>query len=566
LFWQIIRRYKPGVAVAGLCGFFLNFLTFAGAVYMLLVYDSVLPSRNVATLFGLFVMLLAIYGFQFLFELIRGNALLGIANDLRDELSPLARHAMVNRALRSGKADGDGMQPVRDLDQIHAFLAGQGPGALMDLPWVLVFMVVLTLMHWSLGLTALVGSLVLVVIALISGKRTQGGSQALTQATGQRNAAMLTELRFAEGAVAMGMQDRLLERSSTHDGRYMEAQNLLARTVARFGGAGRIFRLFLQSMILTVGALLVIDGKASGGVIIASSVLAGRALAPVDMAIANWRPMVAATAGWERLSEIIAHWRKPPARSVTLNPPTGELALRDAWIAPPGSQKFVLGGVNIIIQPGQALALIGPSGAGKTSFAKAVLGIWPIARGEVRLEGATHDQWDAEVLGASLGYVAQNVELIDGSVGENIARFDPEATSDKIIAAARAASLHEFILTLPEGYDTRLNSGGAELSAGQRQRVGLARALYGDPWLLVLDEANSNLDAVGDEALASAIEGVKARKGIVVMITHRPATLAPATHIALLNDGRVADYGTRDEVLGRLQKAQQLPAKTVNTR
>lgn len=566
LFWQIVKRYKPGVAVAGLCGFFLNFLTFAGAIYMLLIYDSVLPSRNVATLFGLFVMLLAIYGFQFVFELIRGSALLGIANNLRDELSPLARHAMVNRSLRSGKADGDGMQPVRDLDQIHGYLAGQGPGALMDLPWVLVFMVVLAMLHWSLGLTALAGTLVLVVIAVISGRRTQEGSQAITQATGQRSAALLTELRFAEGAVAMGMQDRLIERSSLHDGRYMEAQNFLARTVARYGGAGRVFRLFLQSLILTVGALLVIDGKASGGVIIAASVLAGRALAPVDMTIANWRPMVGALAGWDRLNEIIGHWRKPSARSVSLDPPSGELALRDVWIAPPGTQKTVLGGVSLIIQPGQALALIGPSGAGKTSLAKVILGIWPAARGEVRLDGATHDQWDAETIGASFGYVPQTVDLIDGSVGENIARFDPEATSERIIAAARAASLHEFILTLPEGYDTRLNASGAELSAGQRQRIGLARALYNDPWLLVLDEANSNLDSVGDDALARAIDGVKKRKGIVVMITHRPATLAPATHIALLNEGRIADYGTRDEVLGRLQQAQQIPAKTVNTR
>lgn len=554
--------------MAGICGFFLNFLTFAGAVYMLLVYDSVLPSRNVATLFGLFAMLLAIYGFQFVFELIRGNAMLGIANNLRDELSPLARHAMVNRSLRSGKADGDGMQPIRDLDQIHGFLAGQGPGALMDLPWVLVFMIVLAMLHWSLGLTALAGTLVLVVIAVVSGRKTQDGTQAITQATGQRNVAMLTELRFAEGAVAMGMQERLLARSSTHDASYMDAQNFLAQTVARFGGAGRVFRLFLQSLILTVGALLVIEGKSSGGVIIASSVLAGRALAPIDMTIANWRPMVAALAGWDRLGEIIAHWRKPPARTVALDPPKGELALRDVWIAPPGTQKFVLGNVNMLIQPGQALALIGPSGAGKTSLAKAILGIWQVPRGEVRLDGATHDQWDAETLGACFGYVPQTVELIDGTVGENIARFDPEATSDKIIAAARAASLHEFILTLPDGYETRLNAAGAELSAGQRQRIGLARALYGDPWLLVLDEANSNLDAVGDEALARAIEGVKQRGGIVVMVTHRPATLAPATHIALLQEGRVADFGPRDEVLGRLQQAQQpqAPARTVNTK
>jgi ATP-binding cassette subfamily C protein len=256
------------------------------------------------------------------------------------------------------------------------------------------------------------------------------------------------------------------------------------------------------------------------------------------------------------MTDLLGQWRKPPSRSVELDAPTGQIVLRDVWIAPPGTQKMVLGGVNLIVEPGQALALIGPSGAGKTSLAKAILGIWPLARGEVRLDGATHDQWDADTLGASFGYVPQAVEMIDGTVGENIARFDPAADSDKIIAASRAASLHEMILAMPEGYETRLSGSGGELSAGQRQRIGLARALYGDPWLLVLDEANSNLDAVGDEALARAIQSVKQRKGIVIMITHRATTLGPATHIALLNEGRLADYGLRDEVLKRMQPQQ----------
>jgi ATP-binding cassette, subfamily C, bacterial PrsD len=556
LFLQIIKRYRSGVLALLLCGFFLNLLTFAGSIYMLLVYDSVLPSRSIASLVGLFVMLLVIYGFQYVFELIRSEASLGIANAVRDDLVQPMRYAMVNRSLKTGKADGDGMQPMRDLDQIHSYLAGAGPNALIDLPWVIVFMVVLALLHWTLGVTALVGTIILAAIAIISGDKTQKATQSVAKITGQRGAAIMAELRFAEGASAMGMQERLAGRSASFDGDFVDVQNLVSRTVARFGGAGRVFRLFIQSMILTVGAALVIDGKASGGVILAASVLAGRALAPVDVAIANWRGMVAAQTGWERMTDLLGQWRKPSSRSVELDAPTGHIVLRDVWIAPPGTQKMVLGGVNLIVEPGQALALIGPSGAGKTSLAKAILGIWPLARGEVRLDGATHDQWDADTLGASFGYVPQAVEMIDGTVGENIARFDPAADSDKIIAASRAASLHEMILAMPEGYETRLSGSGGELSAGQRQRIGLARALYGDPWLLVLDEANSNLDAVGDEALARAIQSVKQRKGIVIMITHRATTLGPATHIALLNEGRLADYGLRDEVLKRMQPQQ----------
>lgn len=541
------------MTVVGACSLLLNLLTFAGSIYMLLVYDSVLPSRSIPTLFGLFVMLLVIYGFQVVFELIRGEAMLGVANGVRSDLFRAVHYATVNRSLRSNRGEGDGMQPIRDLDQVHAFLASPGPMALIDLPWVIFFLIVLTALHWALGLTALLGTLILAGIAILTARRTQLGTRELTHATGRRSAATLTELRLAESAWAMGMQRRLLGRTAQWDNEFVHAQTFLSRTIARLGGASRSFRLFLQSMILTVGALLVIDGKASGGVILASSVLSGRALAPVDQAIANWRGFAGARSGWARLMEVISVFREPPARLVELAPPSGELVLRDVWVAPPGSQTVVVSGASFSLKPGQALAVIGPSAAGKSSLAKTLLGIWRPIRGDLRLDGATYDQWDPEVLGSSFGYVPQQVELVDGTVSENIARFDPGATSDAVIAAARAAGLHELILGLPDGYETRISSGAFDLSAGQRQRVGLARALYGDPFLIVLDEANSNLDAAGDEALANAIEGVKARGGIVIMVTHRPAALGPVTHIAVMQGGRIADFGERDAVLAKLQ-------------
>ena len=306
------------------------------------------------------------------------------------------------------------------------------------------------------------------------------------------------------------------------------------------------------STILTVGALLVIDDKASGGVILASLVLSGRALAPVDQAIANWRGFVAARTGWERIIQSITHFRKAPPRSIVLGAPTGELTMRDVWVAPPGSQRMTVQGVTMTLKPGQALAVIGPSAAGKTSLMRVMLGIWRANRGEVRMDGATLDQWDPEDLGRYIGYVPQTVELVEGTIGENISRFDPEATSEGVVAAARAAGMHEIILGLPDGYQTLLSAGGVELSAGQRQRIGLARALYGEPFLVALDEANSNLDAAGDLALANAITEVRQRQGIVVMITHRPATLGPITHVAVMAGGRVVDFGEKDEVMKRL--------------
>jgi ATP-binding cassette, subfamily C, bacterial PrsD len=530
----------------------MNLLVFAGTIYMMLVYDSVLPSRSVPTLIGLFALVVLIYLFQMLFEAIRGEAMLTVANGVHDDLFSAVHHATTTRPLLAAPDKGDGLQPIRDLDAIHTFLAGPGPVALFDLPWVIVFLIVLTALHWWLGLTALVGVIVLTGITMLSNSRTSAATRDLQTIIGQRAAAAQAEIRNAEASRAMGMQDRLVARTASWEGMFLETQSRLSRLVARFGGAGRTFRLFLQSLILTVGALLVIDDKASGGVILASSVLSGRALAPVDQAIANWRGFVAARTGWDRIIQLITVFRKAPPRSIVLGTPTGEFTLRDLWVAPPGTQRMTVQGVSLTVKPGQALAIIGPSAAGKTSLMRAMLGIWRANRGEVRLDGATLDQWDPEDLGRYIGYVPQTVELVEGTIGQNISRFDPEATSEGVVSAARAAGMHEIILGLPDGYETQLSAGGVELSAGQRQRVGLARALYGEPFIVALDEANSNLDAAGDAALANAITDVRQRNGIVVMITHRPATLGPITHVAVMANGRLADFGEKDEVMKRL--------------
>jgi ATP-binding cassette, subfamily C, bacterial PrsD len=548
---RFAERYRRNLRVIVLTSILLNLLVLAGSVYMLLVYDSVLPSHSVQTLAGLFAMLALLYVFQGGFEAVRSEALLGIANGIHRDLFEPVHFAATSRSL---KGRPDALQLTRDLDQIHAFLAGMGPVAIIDLPWVILFLIILFALHWWLGFAALCGTLVLAAIAWTTSRRSAEGTHRLMGITGRRIAATQAELRFAESAAAMGMQRRLLARSALCDKEYLEAQSYLSRVISRLGGAGRIFRVFLQSLILTVGALLVLDNKASGGIIIASSVLAGRALAPVDQALANWRGLSAAREGWSRIVSAIVADSPPPDRQVSLASPRGEVSVKDIWVAPPGAQKFVLTGISLTVQPGQALAIIGPSAAGKSSLAKTLLGIWQPARGEIRIDGATHDQWGSEKLGSSIGYVPQSVELIEGTLAENIARFDPDASSESIIAAAKAAGLHEMLLSFPDGYETAVSGGGNELSAGQRQRLGLARALYGNPFLVVLDEPNSNLDAAGDAALAQAIIGVRERGGIVIMVTHRPATLGPISHVAVLNSGRLVDLGERDVVLKRLGK------------
>ena len=530
----------------------LNVLMMSGAIYMLLVYDSVLPSGSFPTLFGLFVILILLFALQALLEFVRSEALLSIANSLHRSYFERVSQATVRKKLLGSDKAGDGMQLVRDLDQVHSYLASPGPAALVDLPWVILFLLVLTFLHWSLGLAALGGVVVLAAIAAVTNRRTARGNRAFVSVAGRRAAAADAELRFAESAIAMGMAGRLRERSAQLKDEFLASQSFLSRTISRLGGAGRVFRLFLQSLILTVGAVLVINGMATGGIIIASSVLAGRALAPVDQAIANWRGLVSARTGWARIVDALAKYPPPQVRGIDLPPPSRTLDVLRLGVAPPGRAEMILNGVNFSLKSGDALAIIGPSAAGKTSLAKTIVGIWAPAAGEVRLDGATLDQWSEEVIGAKMGYLPQAAELLEGTIGQNIARFDPAASSDAVIAAASAAGMHETILGFDNGYDTRVTSGGFELSAGQRQRLGLARALFNDPFLVVLDEPSSNLDAAGDAALERAVNGIQARGGIVIMITHRPAALSAVSHIALLGAGRLVDFGKRDDVLQRM--------------
>jgi len=367
-----------------------------------------------------------------------------------------------------------------------------------------------------------------------------------------RNNIAETHLRHAELMKVLGMRGRMAARWHAIDQLYLTAQNNVSQSVLTMSGISKIFRLLLQSLILTVGALLVIDGKASGGVIFASSILSGRALAPVDQAIANWRNFSAARIGWKRLAELLDRVPATTLPVTALPAPRSTFQAQQLFVSPPGSNKVIVQGVDFKLEAGMALGIVGPSAAGKSSLGMALIGAWQPARGMVRLDGASIDQWDSDVRGTFIGFLPQSVELLEGTIAENIARFDPDRRSDDVVAAATAANVHDMIVEMPEGYETPVGMDGTALSAGQRQRIGLARALYRDPFVVLLDEPNSNLDADGETALTAAISAVRERGGICIVIAHRPSALANVSHILVMRQGRMEAFGPRDEILEKI--------------
>lgn len=545
-----LGKLRGGLGGIALLSTVLNVLTLAGSIYLMLVYDRVLPGESVPTLISLFIMVGLAYVFHGLFDVMRSQMLADVAATLDRRLT--ARVQLIETKLALERPDvREKMSPTRDLDQLRSFIASPGVPALIDLPWIFFFLIILTLVHYWLGIVTLIGAIVLAVLALIAERVSTKHVAAVGEAAAQRRILGERHWRHAELISALGMRGRLARQWENAHHKLLDEQGKLTDTTSMLSGLSRVFRMFLQSSVLTVGALLVIDGKATGGVIFASSILSGRALAPVDMAIAHWRGFVQARQSWARLNAVLATPTGIEDRT-ELPPPAQAITVEKLTLVPPGSQRPTVAEVSMAAKAGEAVGIIGPSASGKSSLARGIIGAWKPARGAVRLDGATIDQWDSEALGQHIGYLPQSVELFAGTVAENIARFEPGAPSDMVIAAATAAGVHQLILQLPEGYDTQVGEEGANLSAGQRQRIALARAMFRDPFLVVLDEPNSNLDPEGDAALAQAILSVKKRKGIVLLVAHRPQILGLVEHVLLLRGGTVQAFGPRDEVLAKL--------------
>lgn len=537
----------------------VNVLTLTGSLFMLEVYDRVLPSRSVPTLLALSALTAMLFGFQAILEIMRGRLLIRIGNHIDRALSPRIFDIIVKWPLRA--KGGVEQQAVRDIETVRGFLSGAGPTVVFDLPWLPFYLALCFAFHPLIGATALGGAAVLVTLALLTELLVRAPVKKAAALSAQRQRLVAIGQRNAEAIAAMGMGPRLRQIWQDTTSRYLSDQRRANDITGGFGAFGRIMRAMLQSAVLAVGAYLVIRGEASAGIIIASSILTGRALAPVDLAIANWKGFVATRQSWGRLGKLLKAMPVPTHR-LRLPAPHRDLTVDNLAIAPPAAQRLAVSGAKFQLKAGSAAAIIGPSASGKSSLARALVGIWPPVRGSVRLDGAAIDQWDAEEIGQHIGYLPQDVELLEGTIAQNIARFDPGASAEAVIAAAKAASVHDMIVGFPMGYETPVGEHGAALSAGQRQRVALARALYRDPFLIVLDEPNSNLDAEGEEALTAAILSVRARGGIAVIVAHRPSALAAVDQVLVMAQGVQQTFGPKDEVLAKITKRELAPMQT----
>ncbi|QDM34492.1 type I secretion system permease/ATPase [Tardiphaga sp. vice352] len=537
----------------------INLLMLSGSFFMLQVYDRVIPSRSVPTLIGLIVLVTMLYGFQGILDFIRQRLLVRTARGIDEHLGQYAYRAIVQLPLTAGNAR-EGLQPVRDLDQIRSFLSSLGPTALFDLPWIPLYLGLCFVFHFWIGMTALVGAVLLVALTLFTEVLTRSPVKASAGYGAVRMGLVEGSRRNAEVLRSMGMTERMSERWSRSNDQYLDAQQKASDVVGGLGATSRVFRMLLQSFVLAVGAYLVINQQASAGVIIASSILTSRALAPVELAIAHWKNFAAARQSWARLKDVIEKLTSTNL-PMSLPRPTSSLSVEAVSVAPPGVPRLVVQNASFRLEAGQGLGIIGPSASGKSTLARSLVGVWQVVRGKIRIDGAALDQWDPESLGAHIGYVPQDVELFDGTIAENIARFATQPNPDDVIDAARQAAIHDMILRLPDGYETKIGEGGSSLSAGQRQRVALARALYGSPFLVVLDEPNSNLDAEGDQALTRAIAAVRTRGGIVVVVAHRAAALSAVDMVLVMAEGLVQNFGPKDEVLSKVLEQPRMGPK-----
>src|SRR6266700_995187 len=537
----------------------INILMLAGSLYMLQVYDRVIPSRNIATLFGLSLMVLLAYVVQGYFDALRSRMLCRVATLFDVGLQDAIHNALAVLPLRGVKPMLM-QQPLRDLDQVRAFMSSMGPTAFLDMPWIPIFLIGLFLFHPAIGLTALIGTITIIAMTLMSERLSRGAAKAAMESSAQRQVLADATQRNAEVIRALGMMDRFGARWARANERYLR-ENIRATDVSvNLGSGAKVLRYVLQSGMLGIGAFLVVSDKASGGIMIASSIMMGRALAPVEVALGTWKQLVAARQGIGRLREICKATAAPLVPPVVLPRPFRELSVQNLAVAAPATDRAIVSNVSFSLKAGMGLALLGASASGKTSLSKALVGIWPVQTGVVRLDGAALDQWRNEELGRYIGYLPQEVGLFDGTVAENICRFDEHATSDAILKAAQIAGVHDIILRLLDGYATRIGEGGMALSAGQRQRVGLARAIFGDPFLVVLDEPNANLDAEGEAALTRAIQIMRHSKCIVIVISHRPSALAVLNMAMILYEGKAIAFGPSEEIFARVRMAQGQPA------
>ncbi|MBP1206785.1 ATP-binding cassette subfamily C exporter for protease/lipase [Duganella sp. 1411] len=550
---QVLRTFKSTFVTVGTFSAITNLLMLAPSLYMLQVYDRVLGSKNEITLLMLTMMVLGAYMLMSALELIRSFVLVRVGARFDMQLNKRVYTAAFEQNLK--RVGGNAGQALQDLTNVRQFLTGNALFAFFDAPWFPVYLIVIFVFEPSLGLFALCGTALLVLCAYVNERVSHKPLAEANAMAISSNTLATNNLRNAEVIESMGMLPNLMARWYKLHGKFLRLQAEASEKAGMVGAVTKFVQTSLQSLVLGFGALLVLENKITAGMMIAASILVGRALAPVQQLIGVWKSVASTRSAYERLNELL---ERNPARAagMPLPKPVGDLAVEGVTAGPPGTQVPVLRGVNFAIKAGDVLGVIGPSGSGKSTLARLLVGVWPAAMGKVRLDNADIYSWNKAELGPHIGYLPQDIELFGGTISENIARFgdiDPE----KVVQAAKRAGVHELILHFPNGYNTVLGDGGAGLSGGQRQRIGLARAMYDDPALLVLDEPNSNLDDVGEAALVQAINDLRARGKTIILITHRTNVISATSKLLLLRDGVVSMFGPTNQVLAALQEANQ---------
>ncbi|QHF29701.1 type I secretion system permease/ATPase [Pseudomonas sp. R32] len=551
--WAALADHTSTLLSVGCFTALINLLMLVPSIYMLQVYDRVLSSQNETTLWMLTLMVVGFFVFIGALEAIRSFIVIRVGNQLEQGFNLNVYRAAFERNLRRG--DGQAGQSLNDLTQVRQFVTGPALFAFFDAPWFPIYLAVIFLFNVWLGVMACAGALLLIALAILNERLTH---KPLVEASGfQQQSTHLasSQLQNAESIQAMGMLAALRQRWFALHSRFLTLQNQASDTSAVITAISKSLRLCLQSLVLGLGALLVIEGQMTPGMMIAGSILMGRVLSPIDQLIAVWKQWSGAHMAYQRLDGLLREFPEPPA-PMALPAPSGRLSFEQVSAGPPGKRVATLQQISFNLSAGEVLGVLGTSGSGKSTLAKVLVGVWPTLAGTVRLDGADLHRWDREALGPHIGYLPQNIELLRGSIAENIARF-AELDGHKVVEAARQAGVHELILRLPQGYDTRLGEDGGDLSGGQKQRIALARALYGGPSLIVLDEPNSNLDTSGEAALATAIAQMKARGRTVVLVTHRSAALAQADKLLVLSEGRMQAFGPAHDVMQALSRAQE---------
>lgn len=541
-----LRACRSNFAMTAVFSLVINLLILSSPLYMMQIYDRVLAGRSYSTLLALTVLVMGLLIVMGILEVIRSRILVRVGTQIDNLLHKRVFQATIAQSLRSdGEGDGNAL---RDLREFREFLSGQGPLALFDTPWVPIYILVIFVIHPLLGTVALIGACLLFVFGLFNDRLTRAKLTLATHQARTSDQLVAASRRNAEALTAMGMLSGLQLRWQYMHRQALQQQSIASDRAGTVAALSKVIRIVLQVTILGFAATLVIEQDITAGGMIAASIIMGRALAPVEQAIGHWRGFTKAHASYRRLSELLnAFPGKPNPMRLALA--DTQLHVETLVAGPPGMAMPTIRGLDFSLSAGEALGVVGPSASGKSTLARLLVGVWQPRHGAIRLDGIALNNWHVDDLSAQIGYLPQNIELFDGRICDNIARFASNPDPEAIIAAAKTAGVHDMIVRLPQGYETPLGSGGCNLSGGQRQRIGLARALFGDPFLVVLDEPNASLDAFGDLALTEAIKQLKKRGQIVVVMAHRPSAIKACDKLLVLRGGRQAAFGSPKDIL-----------------